>query len=282
MWSRCSSAAGGVRWRAGSWSCSSNSPSTSSTWASRSGSGGLSRRSRRPGGHLGWPEGCSLRLTFSFFALIQLVTTYLLRHDAVAASAVSTVDVVDWAMRILAGVFAILTGVYAGFLMTYCKSIPFWNTGLLPIIFVVDGIADGLALVMGIGLTGRESTWPSWKRPPVLPLILNALLITTYLVNASYQSVTAGQSVRELVAGRIAAVFWVGVVLLGITIPLAISIVSLFAGRAYPATARDRRRLPHGRHLRTQVQCAESRLLQAASSQGIRSLVGIYLRDGER
>jgi formate-dependent nitrite reductase membrane component NrfD len=175
-------------------------------------------------------RGMFFTLTFSFFALIQLVTTYLLHHDAVATSAVSTVDVVDWAMRILAGVFAILTGVYAGFLMTYCKSIPFWNTGLLPIIFVVDGIADGLALVMGIGLTGQGVDLAVVEAATRTTVILNALLITTYLVSASYQSVTAGQSVRELVAGRIAALFWIGVVLLGITIPLAISIVSLFTG----------------------------------------------------
>jgi len=60
-------------------------------------------------------------------------------------------------VAIMAGVFIVLTGVYCGFAMSYCKSLPFWNTGLLPIVFVIMGIADGLALTMGVNLiTGTD------------------------------------------------------------------------------------------------------------------------------
>jgi len=177
-------------------------------------------------------RGMFFTLMFALFAAIQLVTTYLLRHDVLATSAVDTINVLDWAVKILGGLFAVLTGMYAGFAMSYCKSIPFWNTGLLPIVFVIMGVADGMALVMGVGLIGNGIDINALEAASRVALIINALLIMTYLVNASYQSTTAGLSVRELIVGRVAAAFWIGIVLLGITIPLAISIVSLFAGEA--------------------------------------------------
>ncbi len=53
-------------------------------------------------------------------------------------------------------------------------------------------------------------------------------MIIIYLVNANYQSTTAELSVKELVRGHVAWVFWLGIVLLGIIVPLVISVVSYF------------------------------------------------------
>ena len=175
-------------------------------------------------------RGMFFTLVFTVLGAIQLVLSYLLKHDVLAASAVSPVNVVNWVMMILAGIFVVMTGVYAGFAMSYCKSVPFWNTCLLPIVFLIMGIADGLALVTGVGrVTGGLNT-NSIESASRIVLIVNAVLIITYLINASYQSRTAELSVRELIVGRMAVVFWAGIVFLGITVPLVISIVSLFVG----------------------------------------------------
>jgi formate-dependent nitrite reductase membrane component NrfD len=175
-------------------------------------------------------RGMFFTLVFTVLGAIQLVLSYLLKHDVLAASAVSPVNVVNWVMMILAGIFVVMTGVYAGFAMSYCKSVPFWNTGLLPIVFLIMGIADGLALVTGVGrVTGGLNT-NGIESASRIVLIVNAVLIMTYLINASYQSRTAELSVRELIVGRMAVVFWAGIVFLGITVPLVISIVSLFVG----------------------------------------------------
>jgi protein NrfD len=61
-------------------------------------------------------------------------------------------------------------------------------------------------------------------------LIVNACLIIFYLINANYQSSTAELSVRALVRGHVAWVFWLGIVMLGIAVPLVISVVSYFTG----------------------------------------------------
>ena len=82
---------------------------------------------------------------------MQIVLWYLLHWVDLSASAADVVTVLAWIVGIIAGVFIVLTGVYCGFAMSYCKSVPFWNTGLLPIVFVIMGVADGLALTMGVG-----------------------------------------------------------------------------------------------------------------------------------
>ena len=144
----------------------------------------------------------------------------------------TAVDVLNWVFMVLAGIFIVLTAVYCGFAMSFCKSVPFWNTGLLPVIFLIMGVADGLALVIGVGLVTGGIDTGAIESVSRIALIVNAVLILSYLINANYQSTTAELSVKELIRGRLVAVFWGGIVALGIAVPLIISIVSLFAGEA--------------------------------------------------
>ncbi len=57
---------------------------------------------------------------------------------------------------------------------------------------------------------------------------INAFIIVIYLISASNTNV-GKISVRELIAGRVSLVFWVGLIVLGIVMPLGISITSLYA-----------------------------------------------------
>jgi formate-dependent nitrite reductase membrane component NrfD len=93
------------------------------------------------------------------------------------------------------------------------------------------GVADGLALGMATGLvTGNHVTEVAESATRIM-LIINSMLIVSYLVNANYQSATGELSVRELVRGHVAWVFWIGIVILGIVIPFAISVASYFTGQ---------------------------------------------------
>ena len=179
-------------------------------------------------------RGMFFTIMYSVFALVQLITTYQLEHHLVAQGSIGFVSALDWVMRGLAGFFMLLTGIYCGFAMSYCKSIPFWNTGMLPIVFVIMGLADGLGLIMGIGLITGGVDFHAIESASRLFLMVNALLITTYLINASYQSKTGDYSVKQLLVGKSALVFWLGVIILGIIAPMAISILSLYAGELSP------------------------------------------------
>jgi len=178
-------------------------------------------------------RGMFFSIVFTGAGFLQIVLWYLLHWVDLSASAADIVTVLAWIVCIIAGVFIILTGVYCGFAMSYCKSLPFWNTGLLPIVFVIMGVADGLALTMGVSLmTGKDvpiETLEFWSR---ILLVVNALLIAGYLIRAYRRHFAAELAAQDLIKGSTAWVFWILLVILGIVTPLVISLVTMFMAEA--------------------------------------------------
>ena len=173
-------------------------------------------------------RGIVFTMIFLAFSAVQIVFEGLIGYGVAATGGIWAANYV---LMVLGGVFCVMTAVYCGFAMSYCKSVPFWNTGLLPIVFLLMGVADGLALAMGVGMVTGQSVIATAESATRIMLIINSLLIVAYLVNANYQSATAELSVKELIRGHVAWVFWLGIALLGITVPFAISVASYFTGR---------------------------------------------------
>ncbi|MFC1953768.1 NrfD/PsrC family molybdoenzyme membrane anchor subunit [Chloroflexota bacterium] len=136
----------------------------------------------------------------------------------------------DVTFRILAGLTVFLVGIYGGFIMNFVKGIPFWNTGLLPTLFIIAGINDGFALIMAIGLGGGQVDIMAAEIGSRVLLIFSAFIIITYLWSQNYSSTTAKATVQGLLKGYLAVPFWIGIVLFGIIIPIVISAVSYFSG----------------------------------------------------
>jgi formate-dependent nitrite reductase membrane component NrfD len=182
-------------------------------------------------------RGMFFSIVFTATGFLQIVFWYFLRWGDLSASATNTLTVLSWIVGIVAGVFILLTGVYCGFAMSYCKSLPFWNTGLLPVVFVIMGVADGLALTMGVNLiTGADEgaigNLEFWSR---ILLVVNALLIAGYLVRAYQRHSAAELAAQDLIKGSTAWVFWILLVILGIATPLVISIATaLMEGNTEP------------------------------------------------
>jgi formate-dependent nitrite reductase membrane component NrfD len=134
--------------------------------------------------------------------------------------------------KVLGGITAFLAGIYSGFVFNYCRSVPFWNSALLPLVFIIASIADGFALIMALGLGGAQVDIHSAEAGSRILLIVNAVIIATYLWRAAYASKTARYSALLLLRGRLTVPFWVGVVAFGIVIPLAVSVSGYFNGEA--------------------------------------------------
>jgi len=158
---------------------------------------------------------------FIGFGAIQLAFAYWLPG--------TTWEVV---FKILAGIMAFGVLIYTGFVMNYVNGIPLWNTGLLPVLFVITGVLDGFGLVLAIALGGGDIDIMVAETGSRVLLIVSALLITVYLWSATYTGSTGKHSVIELIRGSIAPIFWVGIVLCGIIIPIVISVSSYFAHEA--------------------------------------------------
>ncbi len=138
-------------------------------------------------------------------------------------------------LLIAAGVFAFCTVVYVGFVMNYVNSIPLWNTPLLPVLYVILGIWGGLGVTLIALLATRDAavvgSVEEWSRIFLLAFIF---IVFIYLFSIRYQGPTGMTSVRQIVSGKWAPLFWVMVVVLGMVLPLGVALGSWLVGFSIP------------------------------------------------
>ncbi len=166
-------------------------------------------------------RGINFTVYFGTIVFFQLIVTYFFPGTGW-----------DIALKVLGGILGFLVGIYSGFIMSYCRSVPFWNTAMLPLILLIAGVTDGFALMLAIGLADTSVDMAAVEFGSRLLLIVNIVFIAAYVWNATYISKTAKYSAMLLLKGRLATPFWIGVVACGIISPLVISISSYFFGDA--------------------------------------------------
>jgi formate-dependent nitrite reductase membrane component NrfD len=161
---------------------------------------------------------------FILFGAIQLAFSYWLPGGAA-----------EIAFKVLAGAAALAVTVYTGFVLNTVKAVPFWNSTLLPLLFVLCGILGGFGLSVVIALSGGNVNLEAAEAGSRWLLIINALLIAVYLWAAANRAPTGKESVLEQMRGGLALFFWGGIVVLGIIIPLLIGFFGQFAGEGASA-----------------------------------------------
>ena len=173
-------------------------------------------------------RGINFTVYFGTIVFIQLVIGYI-AVNVYPGTAWETWDIV---LRVPGGILGFLVGIYSGFIMSYCRSVPFWNTAMLPLILIIAGVTDGLALMLAIGLVDTSVDIAAVEFGSRILLIVNIIFIAAYVWNATYISKTAKHSAMLLLKGKLAPVFWIGVIACGIVSPLVISVSSYFSGDA--------------------------------------------------
>jgi len=126
------------------------------------------------------------------------------------------------AIRLLgwvAGLCALMIVLYpAFFFLTTSRAIPFWNTPLLPLLFVGYAVLGGAG---GVLLLAGFSSIPSQIEPLAVTMILiNAAMILIYLLTMYRAGGSAQESVRLLNRNALGLIFWLGVVVAGMVLPL--------------------------------------------------------------
>jgi formate-dependent nitrite reductase membrane component NrfD len=172
-------------------------------------------------------RGVLFSLLFGVFAFIQIVAGQPFIANWIGHS---VADPIYYTFGILGGIFALGVGVYGGLMMNYCRGIPFWNQGLLPVVFVLAGVADGLGLIMGISLAGGDASVTVAEVASRFLLLANIFLIICYLISANYTSVVSRFSIKELIAGPESFAFWVVLIGIGLIVPATISVVNILQG----------------------------------------------------
>jgi len=172
-------------------------------------------------------RGILFSVFFGTFGFVQLVFG---QPDLANLVGNSVANPIYYTFGVLAGLSAVGVGIYGGFIMNYVKGIPFWNQGLLPVVFILAGVADGFGLAMAVGLAGGDASIAWAEAGSRYLLLINILLIVTYLISARYTSAVAKLSIQELLTGPSAFMFWGGLITLGLVIPAAISLATLVSG----------------------------------------------------
>lgn len=93
---------------------------------------------------------------------------------------------------------------------------------MITVLFVISSILGGLAILFAISLGGDYAQIALLQNILRLALGVYALVIAIYLLSTAYAGSVAKSSVIWIVRGSIAPVFWVGVISMGVVIPLAI------------------------------------------------------------
>ena len=101
---------------------------------------------------------------------------------------------------------------------------------MLPIIILLAGVADGFSLMLAIGIADASVDIAAVELGTRIILTANIVMMGAYVWNATYQSNTVRYTAMLLVIDGLPVPFWLGVVIIGMVVPLAISSLSLFAG----------------------------------------------------
>jgi formate-dependent nitrite reductase membrane component NrfD len=139
-------------------------------------------------------------------------------------------------LEIITFAFAFGTAFYTGMLLKATKSIPLWNTYLLPLLFLVSALSTGsMAIILstlGSGLFSHDSGPLKVLMHGEQMLVVIEGIVLYLFLSRRYKAAEQGKdSIRLLLFGEMKLIFWVGIVLLGLIFPIILeNIASLFHG----------------------------------------------------
>ncbi|MDI6753337.1 MAG: polysulfide reductase NrfD [Thermodesulfobacteriota bacterium] len=140
-------------------------------------------------------------------------------------------------LSILGALFAFGTMIYTGILLGALRPIAFWSTAMLPLLFLVSALSTGVMAVILIGtLAGvAEEAIRVLEKADILLIALEMFVLLFYF-QATHRVPESRASARLVLAGTVAPSFWIGVVCLGLLIPLGLELASVTAAEGSGAT----------------------------------------------
>lgn len=122
-------------------------------------------------------------------------------------------------------VFAVLLAIYTAFLFAQAKGRDFWQSPSLALHMLVHSVMAGAAIFALVLLVSGNENWMSiLGMVMIIALSVNLFTMTTELT-MTHPSTSAHSVVKMITKGRYKNLFWIGVVLIGNVIPLALLVL---------------------------------------------------------
>jgi formate-dependent nitrite reductase membrane component NrfD len=121
----------------------------------------------------------------------------------------------------------------AFFFRSTSRAIPFWSSPLLPPLFVSYAVLGAIGVVLLLGPYAGAAL-PQMRLFAVLLIAANALAILIYLMSVNRSADAVRESLRLLNRPPLRAMVWIGVVAIGMLLPLVVLLyvpsASIYAG----------------------------------------------------
>jgi len=164
----------------------------------------------------------------SIFMILSFI--HFLLHRSGRSSEDTTVMVVS----ALGIVFAVLTMAYTGILLGASKGVPFWRSGVVPVVFVVSALVTGhFSIMLGVAVFGGGAALPDPLQTMALEaavLVALEVLAILFFLQAAFKIPDTRESAERILRKRL---FVMGYFVLGLGLPLCLMLY-VAGGRVEP------------------------------------------------
>lgn len=160
---------------------------------------------------------------------VLAISLFLITGSLYLAPAVPGFSSLPWAgdthtssiLACVSGISALFIILYPGFVLSYPRAIPFWNSRLLPVLFFTQaamGASGIVLLISGFSSIGQDIH--QIASLAIVLIVINLLAISLYLLSMNRAGAAAKEAVRILKQGSLGWTFGGGAILVGMTLPL--------------------------------------------------------------
>ncbi|MEH6533800.1 MAG: NrfD/PsrC family molybdoenzyme membrane anchor subunit [Photobacterium frigidiphilum] len=163
-------------------------------------------------------------------SLLNKLTPRIANNRAVL-SIFAQLERLDKYLDIVLVILSILLGVYTGFLLSALVSYPMLNQPILPLLFLASGISSGIAASVLMAYTLFSANTKTFGfslshriEKPVI--IVEVILLMMLIIGMSFGVLAEQEAINLAVFGSFwAYVFWIGVIGIGVVLPLILKVV---------------------------------------------------------
>lgn len=134
-------------------------------------------------------------------------------------------------LEVVGAILAVATAGYTGVLIAVVNGVPFWNTPLMPVLFMASAMSTGLAVSMiGAAIIDIDTirTLSNFALGHVIFLAVEALVLGLLIFMSLTKSIESARSAGMLISGALSPYFWLLVVVVGLLVPFIMSIVEYY------------------------------------------------------
>lgn len=128
----------------------------------------------------------------------------------------------------LAAAIGVAVTIYSGFLLTQAVGVTLWNTALIPVLWIISGLASAFAAIALLSSFGLLQTKFAGElhRVGLWTEVAELIALFAFIhVGLTAVSPAARMGAQALLSGPQATMFWLGVIAIGIIVPMLVNTV---------------------------------------------------------